>query len=139
MTRLFKLVATRVPSVSAISRTWCKIRARIFGREIEHLLHDPGDRFAVAVGDGEQAEIIAFAQESIGRGHVAMLTTAPRRMVRKKTMTSITEKIERRKSTNMTGPAAIMASRILVCAGGSELGRRSLREGGAGAREDNEQ
>jgi hypothetical protein len=38
-------------------------------------------------------------------------------MVRKKTMINITEKIERRKSTNITGPAAIMASRILVVRG----------------------
>ena len=38
-------------------------------------------------------------------------------MVRNKTMISITEKIERRKSSNMTGPAAIMASRMLVVRG----------------------
>ena len=32
-------------------------------------------------------------------------------------MISMTEKIERRKSKNMTGPAAIMASRMLVVRG----------------------
>ena len=37
--------------------------------EIEHLLHDARDRFAVAIRDGEQSEIIVFAQERIGRRH----------------------------------------------------------------------
>ena len=44
-------------------------RVRIFGGEIEHLLHDPRDRFAMPVRHRKQAEIIAFAQERIGRGH----------------------------------------------------------------------
>ena len=41
----------------------------IFRREIERLLHDPRNRFAMAIRDREQAEIIAFAQERIGRRH----------------------------------------------------------------------
>ena len=48
-----------------------KIGVRIFRHEIERLLHDAGDPFAVPIGDGEQAEIVAFTQEGIDRGHVA--------------------------------------------------------------------
>ena len=32
-----------------------KIRVRIFGREIENLLHNPRDRFAMTIRDREQA------------------------------------------------------------------------------------
>ena len=42
----------------------------IFSREIQHLLHDAGDRFPVPVGNREQPEIIAFTQERIRRCHV---------------------------------------------------------------------
>ena len=55
-------------------------------------------------------------------------------------MISITEKIERRKSSNITGPAAIMASRILVVRGRIGCsGVGACARAGTGAREDNEQ
>ena len=44
----------------------------IFGGEIENLLDDAGDGFAVTIGNSQQAEIIAFPQQRIGGGHKSM-------------------------------------------------------------------
>src|SRR5207253_3845655 len=49
-----------------------EIGVRIFGGEIEDLLDDAGDGFAVAIGNSQQAEIIAFPQQRIGGGHETM-------------------------------------------------------------------
>src|SRR5205807_8422574 len=47
-----------------------EIRARIFRGEIEHLLHDPGDGFTVAIRNREETEIIALTQKRVRRCHV---------------------------------------------------------------------
>ena len=54
-----------------------KICVRIFGREIEHFLHDARDRFAMSIGNRQQAEIIAFTQQRIRRGHVTARNHGP--------------------------------------------------------------
>ena len=71
MTRLFRLDATRVPSVSAISRTCWKSAFGFLVVKIEHLLDDTRDGFAVPIGNGEQTQMIPFAQQRVGRGHEA--------------------------------------------------------------------
>ena len=48
-----------------------EIGVRIFGREIEHLLDDARDGFTVAIGNRQQPQVIALAQERIGRRHIA--------------------------------------------------------------------
>ena len=46
-----------------------KFGAGVLRREIEHLLDDPRDRFAMAIGNRQQPEIIAFSQERVRRRH----------------------------------------------------------------------
>jgi hypothetical protein len=48
-----------------------ELGARILRRKIEHLLHDPRNRFAMAIRNCEQAKIIALPQERVGRRHKA--------------------------------------------------------------------
>src|SRR5207248_1209815 len=49
-----------------------EIGVRIFCGEIKNLLDYAGDGFAVAIGNSEQAEIVAFPQQRIGGGHKSM-------------------------------------------------------------------
>ena len=49
-----------------------EIGVRILGGEVENLLDHTGDGFAVAIGNSEQAEIIALAQQRISGGHKSM-------------------------------------------------------------------
>src|SRR2546423_2156239 len=46
-----------------------EIGIRIFGGEIEDLLDDAGDGFAVTIGNSQKAQIIAFPQQRICGGH----------------------------------------------------------------------
>jgi hypothetical protein len=47
-----------------------KICIRILGREIKHFLHDSGNGFSVPIGNGEQSQIVAFAQKCVRCRHV---------------------------------------------------------------------
>src|SRR6266404_6722643 len=47
-----------------------KIGVRIFGREIEHFLHDPRDCFSVPIGNSEQTQVIAFTQKRVCCCHI---------------------------------------------------------------------
>src|SRR5438552_8574821 len=49
-----------------------EIGVRILGGEVENLLDHTGDGFAVAIGNSEQAKIIALAQQRIRGGHQSM-------------------------------------------------------------------
>ena len=46
-----------------------EISAWILRRKVEDLLDDARDCFPVAIGDGQEAQIIPFPQERVGRRH----------------------------------------------------------------------
>lgn len=49
-------------------REW---RVGVFGDEVEHAAEDAGDGFVVAVGNSDEAEVIALAEEGFSGSHVA--------------------------------------------------------------------